>query len=62
MSRSFRTSDQFADKRETFADRKAARDARRREFDALGFDEPESIAALPIYSPRQRDAARRAFR
>lgn len=43
MSRSFRYSDQFEDKRQAFAARKVEREARRRIIDAPGSDEPEWI-------------------
>lgn len=62
MSRSFRQSDQFADKRAAFDARRQARDARAAEFAALGYDDAEALADLPIYSRRAREAARRAWR
>lgn len=62
MSRSFRTADAFEDKRERFAQRKAAREDRRRQFESLGFDDPDAVAALPIHGERRREQARRALR
>lgn len=62
MSRSFRQSDQFADKREAFAERKAARDARVAEFRALGYEDAEAFADLPIFGEVRRERARRAWR
>lgn len=62
MSRSFRNSDQFADKRAAFADRKEGREARIAEFRALGYDDPEAFADLPIYGDARRERVRRAWR
>lgn len=59
MSRSFRQSDQFADSRATFAERKSAREARVREFAAMGYDEAEILASLPLRSAAQRERALR---
>jgi hypothetical protein len=67
MSRSFndlrRNSDAFAETRRALADRKAAREDRRREFAEMGFEaEADALAALPIFGEVRREAARRALR
>jgi len=61
MSRSFRNSEDFADKRDRFAQRRAARDVRRAEFEALGYDDPDALADLPIHGERRRERARAAL-
>jgi hypothetical protein len=61
MSRSFRYSDQFAEKRDQFAERKAAREARAVAFAAMGFDDAEGLADLPLFPRRIRERARRAL-
>lgn len=61
MSRSFRYSDQFAEKRDQFAARRAAREARAVEFAAMGFDDAEAMADLPIFPRRMRERAKRAL-
>jgi hypothetical protein len=61
MSRSFRHSDQFADKRDEFAARRAAREARAVEFAAMGFEDADALADLPIFPRRLRERARRAL-
>lgn len=60
MSRSYRHSE-FDAKRAQFADRKAARRARAAEFEALGYDESEALAALPLHGEKGRSKARRAL-
>jgi hypothetical protein len=64
MSRSFRCTDsaQFAAKRGEFADRKAIRKERRAAFAALGYDDPDAMAALPTHTGAQADRTREAFR
>jgi hypothetical protein len=56
MSRSYRSLD-FAEKRSEFADRREAREARALEAHAMGFDDPEAFAALPIHGARRRARA-----
>jgi len=61
MSRSFRKSDDFAETRARFNDRKDARRARVAEFAALGYDDPEAMAALPIHGAARRARALQAL-
>lgn len=63
MSRSFRRtdSDAFAAKREAFADRKNARRDRVAAFEALGYDDAEALAAMPLHGA-DADRTREAFR
>ena len=61
MSRSFRKSADFADVRNRFADRRAAREDRAAEFAALGYDDPDAMAARPIHSAAKRERARQAL-
>ncbi|AFU87902.1 hypothetical protein CcrColossus_gp032 [Caulobacter phage CcrColossus] len=51
MSRSFRHSPAFEDTRAEFAARKNAREARKAEFRALGFEEAEALAVRPLHRP-----------
>jgi hypothetical protein len=68
MSRSFRQMrdhadrEHFQDLRASFAHRVSTRRERERAFAALGFDEPEALSALPLYSDADRAQARRALR
>jgi hypothetical protein len=61
MSRSFRHSEDFAEKREEFAQRRAAREARAVEFAAMGFEDAEALADLPLFPRRIRERAKRAL-
>lgn len=61
MSRSFRNTEDHADKRDRFAMRREAREARRAEFEALGYDDAEAFADLPIHGERRRERARAAL-
>lgn len=51
MSRSFRHSPAFEGTRAEFAARKNAREARKAEFAALGFDDAEALAVRPLHRP-----------
>ncbi len=61
MSRSFRNTDSYQEKRAMFADRQNARADRRAEFEALGYDDPDAMADLPIHGARKRERARQAL-
>lgn len=61
MSRSFRRSEAFTPTRAAFTERKAVREERKRQFEALGFDEAEALALRPLhrgYKSREGNAGR----
>jgi len=63
MARTFRRNDvdAFETRRAEFAHRDDARRARARQFEDMGFDDGDTLAARPLHGAKARREARRAL-